>query len=393
MTPLSASQDVVAIPGPSVVPERVLAAMHRSMPDIYDGELLSVTDEVFDALPGLAGTTQRALVTIGNGHSAWEMALTNTLSRGDHVLVLDCGRFAAIWGEMATFLGIEVELIESAAGCANDPAEFELRLRADPAHDIKAVLMAHVDTASSVRNDVAAFRRALDAAGHPALLMVDCIASLACEPFAMDEWGVDLTLSASQKGLMTPPGLGFVWPGVRARAVHPHADLRTRYWDWTARTEDGPHYLRFCGTPPVTHLFGLREALRMIDEEGLDARWQRHRVLGGAVRAAVAAWSSAGGIGFHVADEHERSNAVTTIRCGDIDAVELARTCKDVYGVTLGVGIGDMAGSSFRIGHMGHVNPPMVLGVLGSIEAALTALGHAPDASGVAAAAAFIGRA
>ncbi len=393
MTPLSVDQDVVAIPGPSVVPERVLSAMHRSMPDIYDGELLSVTEEVFDALPGLAGTTQRALVTIGNGHSAWEMALTNTLSRGDSVLVIDCGRFAAIWGEMATFLGLDVELIEAPPGRANDPDALERRLRDDHGHDIKAVLMVHVDTASSVRNDVPAFRRALDAAGHPALLMVDCIASMGCEPFAMDEWGVDLALSASQKGLMTPPGLGIVWPGERARAAHLTADMRTRYWDWTARTEDGPHYLRFCGTPPVTHLFGLREALRMIDEEGLDARWQRHRVLGGAIRAAVAAWSSPDGIGFYVVDERERSNAVTTILCGEIDAVELARICKQEYGVTLGVGIATMAGSSFRIGHMGHVNPPMVLGVLGSIEAALTAMGHAPAHSGVAAAAAFIGQA
>jgi alanine-glyoxylate transaminase / serine-glyoxylate transaminase / serine-pyruvate transaminase len=393
VTPLSSGPAVVAIPGPSVVPERVLTAMHRSMPDIYDGELLAVTDEVFDALPALAGTSQRALVTIGNGHSAWEMALTNTLSRGDRVLVLDCGRFAAIWGEMATFLGLDVELVESEPGRANDPAAFEERLRADSAHVIKAVLIAHVDTASSARNDVPAFRRALDAAGHPALLMVDCIASMGCEPFLMDEWGVDLALSASQKGLMTPPGLGIVWPGERARAVHPHADLRTRYWDWTARTEEGPHYVRFCGTPPVPHLFGLREALRMIDEEGMDARWERHRVLGGAIRAAVAAWSSPGGIGFHVIDECDRSNAVTTIACGSIDAIELARICKHAYGVTLGVGIGPMAGSSFRIGHMGHVNPPMVLGVLGTVEAALTAIGRPPTGSGVAAAAEFIGRA
>ena len=300
MIPLSAGKEIVAIPGPSVVPDRVLAAMHRPMPDIYDGELLAVTDEVFDALPALAGTSQRALVTIGNGHSAWEMALTNTLSKGDRVLVLDCGRFAAIWGEMASFLGLDVELVESEPGFANDPGALEERLRADSEHQIKAVLTAHVDTASSAKNDIAAFREALDAAAHPALLMVDCIASMGCEPFRMDEWGVDLALSASQKGLMTPPGLGIVWPGERARAVHPTAGLRTRYWDWTYRTEDGPHYLRFCGTPPVTHLFGIREALRMIDEEGLDVRWERHRVLGESVRAAVEAWSTPDGIGCYV---------------------------------------------------------------------------------------------
>jgi len=393
VTPLSAGKEIIAIPGPSVVPDRVLAAMHRPMPDIYDGELLAVTDEVFDALPALAGTSQRALVAIGNGHSAWEMALTNTLSKGDRVLVLDCGRFAAIWGEMATFLGIDVELVESEPGSANDPDALEDRLRADPAHEIKAVLTAHVDTASSARNDIPAFRRALDAAAHPALLMVDCIASMGCEPFHMDEWGVDLALAASQKGLMTPPGLGIVWPGERARAVHPDAGLRTRYWDWTYRTEEGPHYLRFCGTPPVTHLFGLREALRMIDEEGLDERWERHRVLGAAVRAAVAGWSTPDGIECYVRDERARSNAVTTVRCGDIDAAELSRVCREDLGVTLGVGIGDLSGSSFRVGHMGHVNPPMVLGVLGTIEAGLTSMGRRPPRSGVAEAAAVIGSA
>ncbi len=391
MIPLSAGKEIVAIPGPSVVPDRVLAAMHRPMPDIYDGELLAVTDEVFDALPALAGTSQRALVTIGNGHSAWEMALTNTLSKGDRVLVLDCGRFAAIWGEMASFLGLDVELVESEPGFANDPGALEERLRADSEHQIKAVLTAHVDTASSAKNDIAAFREALDAAAHPALLMVDCIASMGCEPFRMDEWGVDLALSASQKGLMTPPGLGIVWPGERARAVHPTAGLRTRYWDWTYRTEDGPHYLRFCGTPPVTHLFGIREALRMIDEEGLDVRWERHRVLGESVRAAVEAWSTPDGIGCYVRDECARSNAVTTVRCGDIDAVELSRVCKDELGVTLGVGIGELSGSSFRLGHMGHVNPPMVLGVLGTVEAALVSMGRRSPRSGVAAAAAVIG--
>lgn len=387
VTYLAAGPEIVAIPGPSVVPQRVLNAMHRPMPDIYDGELLAVTDEVFDALPGLAGTEQRAIVAIGNGHSGWEMALSNTLSRGDKVLVADCGRFAAIWGEMAAFNGLDVEVIEAAPGRANDPAEIEERLRNDPSHGIKAVLTAHVDTASSVRNDIPAIRSALDAAGHPALLMVDCIASLGCEPVLMDEWGVDLVLSASQKGLMTPPGLGIVWPGPRARAAHETADMRTRYWDWTYRTEDGPHYLRFCGTPPVSHLFGLREALQMIDEEGLPARWARHVALADAIRAAVTAWSSPGGIEFYVTEPSERSHAVTNVQCGEIDASRLAAVCREQLGVTLGAGIGDLGASSFRFGHMGHVNAPMVLGVVGAVEAALTSIGHAPVRSGVAAAA------
>ena len=374
------------------MPERVLNAMHRPMPDIYAGELTDVIDEVFDALPALAGTTSRAFVPIGNGHAGWEMALANTCSRGDLVLVLDCGRFAAIWGEMAQFNGLRVEQITAEFGRAIDPAAVEERLRADPRHRIKAVLTVHVDTASSVRNDIPAIRAAIDAAGHPALLMVDCIASMGCERFEMDEWGVDLTIAASQKGLMTPPGLAIVWAGPRALEAHRTADLCTRYWDWAYRTEEGPYYLRFCGTPPVSHLFGLREALRMIDEETLPARWERHRVLADGVRAAVAAWSAPGGLGFVARDPDERSHAVTTIATGDVDAIELARICRERLGVTLGLGIGSFEQSSFRIGHMGHVSAVLVSGVLGSVEAALVELDAPLGGSGVAAASATFGR-
>ena len=388
---LSAGPEIVAIPGPSVVPARVLAAMHRPMPDIYAGELTDVIDEVFDTLPSIARTESRAYVPIGNGHAGWEMALTNCCSRGDLVLVLDCGRFAAIWGEMAEFDGLRVEQITAPSGRAIDPAVVEERLRADHDHEIKAVLTVHVDTASSVRNDIPAIRAAIDAARHPALFLVDCIASLGSERFEMDAWGVDVTIAASQKGLMTPPGLAIVWAGPRALDAHRDADLRTRYWDWTYRTEDGPYYLRFCGTPPVPHLFGLREALRMIRDESLEARWRRHEVLADGVRAAVEAWSVPDGLGLLARDPAERSHAVTTITTGSIDAAELARICRERLGVTLGVGIGDFAAASFRIGHMGHVNAAMVLGVLGAIEVALTEMSAPVGASGVAAAAAAMG--
>ena len=368
------------------MPDRVLNAMHRAMPDIYSGELTEVIDDVFDALPTIARTTSRAFVPIGNGHAGWEMAIANTLSRGDRVLVLDCGRFAQIWGEMAEFNGVRVEQMTATLGRAIDPAEVEARLRDDTAHEIKAVMTVHVDTASSVRNDIPAIRGAIDAAGHPAMLFVDCIASMGCERFEMDAWGVDVTVAASQKGLMTPPGLAMVWAGQRALEAHRTADLRTRYWDWTYRTEEGPYYLRFCGTPPVSHLFGLREALRMIDEETLDARWHRHVRLAGAVRAAVDAWATPEGLSLLAVEPSERSHAVTSIRTGSVDAIELARRCRDDLGVTLGVGIGAYAATSFRIGHMGHVNAPMVLGVLGAIETTLGAMGAPVGASGVAAA-------
>jgi alanine-glyoxylate transaminase/serine-glyoxylate transaminase/serine-pyruvate transaminase len=371
----------------------VLEAMSRAMPDIYAGDILPATDDLFDALPGLARTAQRGYVTISNGHGAWEMALSNTLSRGDRVLVLECGRFAQVWGEMASFNGLEVEMIVAEPGRAIDPEAVAERLAADPERTIKALLLSHVDTGSSIRNDVPAIRRVLDAADHPALLMVDCIASLGCERYEMDAWGVDLTVAASQKGLMTPPGLGLVWAGERAIAAHATADLRTRYWDWTQRSLDGPHYLRFCGTPPVAHVFGFAEALRMIEEEGLEARWARHRALADAVRAAVNAWSAPGGVSLYAQVPEEQGDPVTAIRAGEIDPGRLAVICRDRCGVTLGVGLGDLEGTGFRIAHMGYVNAPMVLGVLGTVEAALHTMDAPMGASGVAAAAAVLGKA
>jgi len=248
-------------------------------------------------------------------------------------------------------------------------------------------MVTHVDTATSALNDVAGVRKLMDDLGHPGLLMVDCIASLGCERYEMDGWGVDITVGASQKGLMTPPGLGLVWASERAMAAHRTADLRTRYWDWTQRALDGPHYLRFCGTPPVAHVFGLLEALRMIADEGIEARWARHRALADAVRAAVDTWSTPGGLSLYADEPAERGDPVTAIRGGDIDVARLAAICRDDCGVTLGVGLGDLEGRGFRIAHMGHVNAPMVLGVLGTVEAALTSMGVPLGSSGVAAAA------
>jgi alanine-glyoxylate transaminase/serine-glyoxylate transaminase/serine-pyruvate transaminase len=250
--------------------------------------------------------------------------------------------------------------------------------------------MVQTDTASSARNDVAAVRRALDAADHPALLMVDCIASLGCEPYEMDAWGVDVTLAASQKGLMTPPGLGFVWAGPRALAAHRTADMRTRYWDWTFRLQEGPQYLRFCGTAPISHIFGFREALRMIDEEGLEARWRRHAALASAVRAAVDTWSAPDGLSLFVRDPAHRGDSVTTIATGTVDSGRLSDLARDGGGVTLGVGLQHLAGRAFRIAHMGHVSAASILGVLGVVEAALMAMEAPISGSGVAAAAAAV---
>jgi len=381
---------LTAMPGPSVIPDRVLNAMHASMPNIYAGALVDVSMSLFDDLPAIARTSGHAFMAISNGHGAWEMALTNTLSRGDCVLVLASGRFAPAWGDQAELLGAQVEILEAQERNPVDPAAVEARLRADTHHKIKAILVVQVDTASGVWNDIAAVRRAIDAAGHPALYMVDCIASLGCVEYLMDDWGVDVTVGGSQKGLMVPPGLGLVWANDKAVSAHRNANLRTSYWDWTPRLSGEEHYQRYCGTSPVQHIYAMRTALDMIAEEGLEAIWDRHAIFARAVSAAVEAWSAKGGIEFNIVDPVHRANSTTTVLSGSINADRLCQICESGAGLTLGIGLGDFAGRSFRIGHMGHLNPPMVLGTLSTIEAALKAMDAPIGASGAAAAASVI---
>lgn len=386
-------REVVAIPGPSIMPERVLAAFRTAMPNIYDGELLDVSAEVLDRLRPLAKTDGHVFVSIGNGHSAWEMTTSNVFSAGDTVLVLEGGRFATVWGEAVQVAGVKVDAVPGSDRGPVDPAAVEERLASVPPDHYAAVLMVHVDTATSVRNDVAAVRRALDAAGSSALLMVDCIASMGCDEYHMDAWGADVTIAASQKGLMVPPGLGFVWANERTIERGAGNDRRNSYFDWDKRLGAEQIYQNYSGTPPVSHLYAARESLRMIDEEGgIEAVWARHSVLANAVRAAVEAWSTPGGIELQVTDPTAFGNCVTTVRTGAIDAQELARRCESDAGVTIGKGLLDPPGS-FRIGHMGHINPPTVLGVLGTLEAALRSMSAPLGDSGVAAAAAVIGAA
>ncbi|MFK8024954.1 MAG: alanine--glyoxylate aminotransferase family protein [Ilumatobacter sp.] len=384
----------VAIPGPSVIPDRVLAAMARPMPNIYEGPLVEVSNSLFADLPKVARTAGEVFIVIGNGHAAWQMAVSNTMRRGQKVLVLESGTFARVWGEQAALSGVIVETLSGVDDGPVDPDSVEERLRADADGEIAAVLVVLTDTASSARNDIAAIRRAIDATGHQALFMVDAIASLACEPFEMDEWGVDITVAASQKGLMTPPGVGFVWANDKALAAHEHADMRVGYLDWASRRDVDAHYQLYNGTPPISHLYALREALDILFEEGLENVWHRHEVLARSVWAAVDAWSgdaSDDGIRCNVADPASRSHAVTTIRTGSIDADRLRAITEDQAGLTLGLGIGGEPGSLFRIGHMGHLNPPMLLGTLATIEAALHSMSVPIRSSGVGAATRVIG--
>ncbi|NNU81349.1 alanine--glyoxylate aminotransferase family protein [Halovulum dunhuangense] len=371
-----------AIPGPSILPDRVLRAMHRAAPNIYEGPLIEMTAEVSRNLRRVARTDGHVAMYIGNGHAAWEGALVNVLEPGDLALVLVNGRFALGWSEMARALGIEVELLDCGTEAAADPARLEARLRADTDGRIRAVLTTQTDTSTSVNNDIAALGAAIRAAGHDALFMVDCIASLACARFEMDAWGVDVMVAGCQKGLMTPPGMSFAFANDRALARRQTMTRVSPYFDWLPRFHPAMYYQNFCGTAPTHHVYGLHEALTMIlEEEGLENVWSRHEAMAQTVWSAVDVWGETGSIRLNVPDPAHRSVAVTTIQTGPGEAERLRRWCEDRAGVTLGLGLG-MGGaksppgdSIFRIGHMGHLNPPMLLGTLATIDAGLKALG------------------
>ena len=385
-----AGREFLAIPGPTTMPDEVLQAMHRPALDIYSKEMFDLTHGLLDDLSKLFATKGHSYIYIANGHGAWEATLSNVLSRGDKVLVLESGRFAIGWGTAAAGMGAEVEVLKGDWRRAIRPAEVEARLRQDKEHKIKAIVAVQIDTASGVCNDIEAIGKAIKASGHPALFMVDTVASLGCMPFEMDKWGVDVAMSGSQKGLMTPPGLGFVAANDRAREVHKKANLRTPYWDWTER-EGAEHYRKYAGTAPVHLLFALRKAIDMLHAEGLENAFLRHSLLAEAVRRAVTVWAEGQVIGFNVAEPNERSNTVTTVLVNGHDPVALQRYCKEKCGVVLGTGIGDLSGQAFRIAHMGHVNAPMILGTLGVIEVGLNALNIPHGKGGTEAAIEWLG--
>ncbi len=378
---LNHGRHYLAIPGPSVMPDRVLQAMHQAAPNIYEGLLPEMVAGMIPDLNRVARSSGKVAIYISNGHGTWEAALTNTLSRGDKVLALATGSFTFSWAKMAEQLGVEVDLIDFGKSAPVDLAQVEAKLKADANQSYKAILAVQTDTASSVRNDIAALGECIGSSGHPALYMVDCMASLACEPFEMDRWGVDLMVVGSQKGLMTPPGLGFMFFNERVIAARQKADLVTPYWDFRPRINPEVFYEYFCGTAPTHHLFGLREALTMLlEEEGLEAVWNRHAKLSRAVWAAFDAWGMNSSICLNIDDPNARSHSVTAVSLDAPYAKELRRWTEKKSGVTLGIGLG-MAESSdpayhgfFRVAHMGHVNAHMTLGMLAVIDAGLKAL-------------------
>jgi alanine-glyoxylate transaminase/serine-glyoxylate transaminase/serine-pyruvate transaminase len=379
---VSTGRHFLQIPGPTNTPERILRAMAAPTIDHRGPEFAELALGVLRDLRPIFGTSGPVVVYPSSATGAWEAALVNTLSPGDRVLCFETGHFATLWQQMARALGLEVEFVPGDWRHGVDPDEVARRLAADHAYAIKAVLVVHNETSTGVTSRIPEVRAALDAVGHPALLFVDTVSSLASIDYRHDEWGVDVTVAGSQKGLMLPPGLGFTAIGERALAASRTARLPRSYWAWEPMlAANARGYFPYT---PATHLlYGLREALRMLGEEGLDAVYARHRRHAEATRLAVRAW----GLEVLCADEREHSPTLTAVLLpAGHDADKVRAIALDRYDLSLGTGLGRLAGKVFRIGHLGDLNDLMLAGTLAGVQMALVAAGVPVDRSGVSAA-------
>ncbi len=371
------------IPGPTNVPDRVLQAIAMPVIDHRGPEFAELGKEIIAGLKQVFQTDETVIVYPSSGTGAWEAALSNTLSPGDRVLMFETGHFATLWRAMAGRLGLEVEFVPGDWRHGVDPALVEEKLAADRAHQVKAVCVVHNETSTGVVSRIAEIRAAIDHARHPALFMADTISSLASIDYRHDEWGVDVTVGGSQKGLMLPPGLGFNAVSKKALAAAETAKLSRSYWDWQAMRETGQTGI-FPYTPATNLLFGLREALHMLlEEEGLPAVFQRHARHAEATRRAVAGW----GLEVLCADPREHSNSLTAVLVPDgFDADRLREIILDGFDMSLGTGLGRLKGKIFRIGHLGWFNDLMLCGTLSGVEMGLHRAGIPHHAGGIAAA-------
>ena len=363
-------------PGPTHLPDEVLWAMHRQPMDLADPRVASTLQACEDGLRWLAGgEAATVFMYAANGHGAWEVAIENLLPPGGAVLIPGTGHFSDQWAAQVQALGRRALRTRWLEGLPIDAGAVEQALRDDTAHEIAAVFVVHTDTASGVTSDLDALRAAIDAAGHPALFVVDAVASLGAAPLSMDVQRIDALVGASQKGLMLPPGMGFVLAGERALAAA-HANPAPRfYWDW-ARREGGQSYRKFCGTPPLNLLFGMEASLELLRREGLPAVHRRHRLLAQAVHAAVRGWSEGGQLDFFARDAASRSVSVTAVQvAAGVDPDAIRQLARERFDVAIAGGLGPLAGRAFRIGHLGDLNAAMILGCVAGVEAALRAQG------------------
>jgi alanine-glyoxylate transaminase/serine-glyoxylate transaminase/serine-pyruvate transaminase len=379
---ITGGRHFLQIPGPTNVPDRVLRAMAAPTIDHRGPEFAELAKAVLAALGPVFGAEGPVVIYPSSGTGAWEAALVNTLSPGDRVLMSETGHFSALWSELAGRLGLRVEVIPGDWRHGADPAEIASRLAADEQREIKAVCVVHNETSTGVTSRIPDVRAALDAVGHPALLLVDTISSLASIDYRHDEWGVDVTVAGSQKGLMLPPGLGFNAISEKALAANRVARLPRSYWEWGPVLEANARGF-FPYTPATNLLYGLREACAMLAEEGLPNVFARHQRHAAATRAAVRAW----GLEVLCADEREHSGSLTAVLLPDgHDADEVRRVILERFDMSLGAGLGRLAGKIFRIGHLGHFNDLTLIGTLGGVQMGLQLAGVPIKPGGVEAA-------
>jgi len=363
-------------PGPTHVPKAVLDAMSEQPLDMGDPRLEQVVLDCERGLRTILHSRQAEIFLYAtNGHGAWEAVIVNLASPGQKVLIASTGHFSNSWAEMTEAMGVEVVRTPYREGYPIDPADIEAVLKADTNKEIVAVFVVHTDTASSITNDIQQVRKAMDQSGHPALLVVDVVASLGAAHYEMDAWGVNVTMGAVQKGLMCPPGVGFCAVDERAMQVAKQCKAHRYYWDWVRRHE-APVYKKFCGTAPQNHLMGLRKAIELISLEGYENVLERHRRFSSAVHAAVERWSEGGALWFVCQVPQARSVSVTAIHtAAGIVPDEIRRVAREVFNVSIAGGLGPFSGRAFRIGHLGDLSVPMVLGCLAGVEGALRHMG------------------
>ncbi|MEU0876475.1 pyridoxal-phosphate-dependent aminotransferase family protein [Nocardia brasiliensis] len=374
------------IPGPTNVPDRVLHAIAQPTIDHRGPEFAELALDLLHRLKPVFGTANPVVVYPASGTGAWEAALVNTLSPGDRVIAFETGHFASLWRDMAERLGLIVDFVPGDWRRGADPAALAERLAADTAHEIAAVMVVHNETSTGVTSRIPEIRAAIDEADHPALLLVDTISSLGSIDYRHDDWGVDVTVACSQKGLMLPPGLSFNAISDKALAAATTARLPKSFWDWTPILDNNERGF-YPYTPATNLLYGLREALIMLEEEGLPNVFARHRRHAAATRAAVHGW----GLEVLCADAREYSGALTAVLLGaEYDADKVRRIILERFDMSLGTGLGKLAGRVFRIGHLGHFNDLMLAGTLSGVQMGLELAGVTVDPAGLPAALAVL---
>ena len=372
-------------PGPTNIPETILHAIGHHAVDFHAPEFMKLYDECWDGILRIMKTNQHMFMYTGSGHAAWEAAVVNVLSAGDTVLVPETGVFSESWSGMMRDVGLKVEKLACDWREGIDIAALGATLAADTGHVIKALCVVQNETSTGMFLPVDQIRAAMDGAGHPALLLVDTISSLGCIDLRMDEWKIDVVVGGSQKGLMLPTGMAFTGVSDKAMAASATSTLPKHYFSWKAMSARKQR--SFIGTVPTNQFFGLRESIRLIDEEGLDEVFARHARLAEAVRRCVRHWSGNNGPELFCQNKTRESNSVTAVLLPEgHDAEAIRKICSQRFNVSLGGGLGKLNGKVFRIGHLGDLNEPMVLGTLGAVEMALRIAGVPHSAGGVGAA-------